>query len=116
MQWQLSQTTVTAWPKERIVNVAPQLGQFRDLTCGVPGGAGPLELMTTPQSCVGSLTSGFQIQRPLPDTAPGFHRCNQSSRTSRCPTADQRRSRLICPNIERAALLPLRDNALWLLC
>src|SRR6516162_8184267 len=110
MQWQPSQTIVTAWPNERTVNVAPQLGQFKDLTCGVPEGVGPVELMTTPQNYVGSLASGFQIQRPLPGTRRVLHRCNQSWRTFRCATVDQRRSHRSCPNIEMGALLLLRDN------
>src|SRR5215467_5410490 len=98
MQWQLSQTIVTAWPKARTVKVAPQLGQFRAFTCGVSEGVD--ELMTIPQSYAGSLASGFQILRPLPSTRLVLHRCSQWWQTFQCARVDQRRARQSYPNIE----------------
>ena len=47
MEWQLSQTIVTALLKERTASAAPQSGQFSALTCGFAGGAPAL--MTSPR-------------------------------------------------------------------
>jgi hypothetical protein len=38
MEWQLSQTIVTAFPNDRTVNAAPHPGQFSAFTCGFVGG------------------------------------------------------------------------------
>src|SRR5437016_352646 len=53
IEWQLPQTTFTAWPKERMVTVAPQLGQLSDrtLTVGISF-LGPISAITSSQTWV----------------------------------------------------------------